>query len=184
MPARAGGVRALRRVQSVDRPRGRTGQRAVCRFCDTDFVGTDGLGGGKFATAGALADAVLGHWGEGSERAVRGAHRRRADVAGRRCTGRRAPCPRLPHCDRKQRHPCRLHPGIDWVCASAPRRGAKSSSAAGDELKLRLAQAGTDVDALERWDFAHFLVQPMDSAEAADNMRAAIAFAWRGPDGV
>ncbi|NWP05604.1 7-carboxy-7-deazaguanine synthase, partial [Escherichia coli] len=73
-----------------------------------------------------------------------------------------------------------VHPGIDWVCVS-PKAGSEIVQRAGDELKLVWPQPGTDVDALERWDFANFLVQPMDSAEAADNMRAAIAFAMARP---
>ncbi|WP_239591879.1 hypothetical protein, partial [Stenotrophomonas maltophilia] len=57
-----------------------------------------------------------------------------------------------------------VHPGIDWVCVS-PKAGSEIVQRAGDELKLVWPQPGTDVDARERWDFANFLVQPMDSAE-------------------
>ncbi len=152
---------------------------AVCRFCDTDFVGTDGLGGGKFATAGALADAVLGHWGEGSEARfvvlTGGEPMLQVDdalVDALHARGFRIAI--------ESNGTLPVHPGIDWVCVS-PKAGSEIVQRAGDELKLVWPQPGTDVDALERWDFANFLVQPMDSAEAADNMRAAIAFAMARP---
>lgn len=152
---------------------------AVCRFCDTDFVGTDGLGGGKFATAGALADAVLGHWGEGGEARfvvlTGGEPMLQVDdalVDALHARGFRIAI--------ESNGTLPVHPGIDWVCVS-PKAGSEIVQRAGDELKLVWPQPGTDVDALERWDFANFLVQPMDSAEAADNMRAAIAFAMARP---
>ncbi len=152
---------------------------AICRFCDTDFVGTDGLGGGKFAEAAALADAVAGHWGEGAEARfvvlTGGEPMLQVDDAlvdalhGRGFRIAIESNGTLP-----------VHPGIDWVCIS-PKAGSEVVQRAGDELKLVWPQPGTDVDALEGWDFANFLVQPMDSAEAADNLRAAIAFAMARP---
>lgn len=152
---------------------------AVCKFCDTDFVGTDGLGGGKFADAAALAAAVEGFWGQGSERRfvvltggepmlqvdnalVDALHERGFRIA-IESNGT------LP-----------AHPGIDWVCIS-PKAGSEVVQRSGDELKLVWPQAGTDVEALETWDFAHFLVQPMDDANAAANVQAAVDFALERP---
>lgn len=152
---------------------------AVCRFCDTDFVGTDGLGGGRFADAAALADAVAMHWGAG--RAARfvvltgGEPMLQVDdmlVDALHARGFRIALETngtLP-----------AHPGIDWICVS-PKAGSEVVQRAGDELKLVWPQPGIDVEAIEGWGFRHFLVQPMDSAEAAENTRAAIAFAMARP---
>lgn len=152
---------------------------AICQFCDTDFVGTDGLGGGKFADAQMLADAVQGLWGEGSERRfvvlTGGEPMLQVDDA---------------LVDALHSHGFRIaiesngtlpaHPGVDWICIS-PKAGSPVVQRRGDELKLVWPQAGTDVAALERWDFAHFLVQPMDDADAAANVQAAIDFAMSRP---
>lgn len=145
---------------------------AVCRFCDTDFVGTDGLGGGRFADADALADAAAGFWGDDladrfvvltggepmlqvDDAAVDALHARGFRIA-IESNGT------LP-----------VHPGIDWVCIS-PKAGSVVVQRSGDELKLVWPQAGTDIAALEDWDFAHFLLQPMDDAAGAANHQAAI----------
>ncbi|MCW3848913.1 7-carboxy-7-deazaguanine synthase [Sphingomonas sp. LB-2] len=152
---------------------------AVCRFCDTEFVGTDGAGGGKFADAGALADAVLAAWGEGrwarfvvltggepmlqvDDALVDALHARGFRIA-IETNGT------LP-----------VHPGIDWVCVS-PKAGSEVVQRRGDELKLVWPQPGTDVADLETWDFANFLIQPMDSPEAEANTRAAVEFALERP---
>lgn len=153
--------------------------RAVCRFCDTDFVGTDGEGGGRFADAAALAAAVEGFWGEGRDRRfvvltggepmlqvddalVDALHLAGFEIA-MESNGT------LP-----------AHPGLDWLCVS-PKAGSEVVQRAGDELKLVWPQAGTDVDGLERWDFGHFLVQPLDDARAAENHAAAIDFVLARP---
>lgn len=152
---------------------------AVCRFCDTDFVGTDGLGGGKFADAEALADAVVGHWGAGTEcrfvvltggepmlqvddALVEALHARGFRIA------------------IESNGTLAAHPGIDWVCIS-PKAGSEVVQRTGDELKLVWPQPGIDLDEIERWDFRHLLVQPMDSAEGEANVRAAIALAMARP---
>ena len=72
------------------------------------------------------------------------------------------------------------HPGIDWVCIS-PKAGSEVVQRRGDELKLVWPQDHIDIDSLEHWDFANFLVQPMDSAAREENLRAAIAFAMARP---
>ena len=152
---------------------------AICQFCDTEFVGTDGLGGGKFATADALADAVLGFWGEGEaarfvvltggepmlqvdDALVDALHARGFRIA------------------IESNGTIAAHPGIDWVCIS-PKAGSEVVQRAGDELKLVWPQPGTDVEAIEGWDFANFLIQPMDSVAAAENIEAAVAFAMARP---
>jgi 7-carboxy-7-deazaguanine synthase (Cx14CxxC type) len=152
---------------------------AVCKFCDTEFVGTDGAGGGKFADADALADAALGHWGEGrwnrfvvltggepmlqvDDALVDALHARGFRIA-IESNGT------LP-----------VHAGIDWVCIS-PKAGSEVVQRSGDELKLVWPQAGTDVSELETWDFANFLVQPMDDARADQNREAAVQFALDRP---
>lgn len=153
--------------------------QAVCRFCDTDFVGTDGAGGGKFVTANALADAAEGFWGEGAEARyavltggepmlqvdsalVDALHARGFEVA-IESNGT------LP-----------VHSGIDWVCIS-PKAGSEVVQRSGDELKLVWPQSGSDVAAMEEWDFAHRLVQPLDDADAPRHVRACIDFVLANP---
>jgi 7-carboxy-7-deazaguanine synthase (Cx14CxxC type) len=152
---------------------------AVCRFCDTDFVGTNGLGGGKFADAAALADAVEQHWGEGRERRfvvlTGGEPMLQVDdalIETLHARGFRIAI--------ESNGTLPVHPGIDWVCIS-PKAGSEVVQRRGDELKLVWPQPGSDLDALESWDFAHFLVQPMDDADAAANVQAAIDLAMTRP---
>lgn len=152
---------------------------AVCRFCDTDFVGTDGLGGGKFADATALADAAAGFWGDGPDQRfvvltggepmlqvddaiVAALHDRGFEIA-IESNGT------LP-----------VHPGIDWICIS-PKAGSTVVQRSGHELKLVWPQAGSDVAAMEQWDFTHFLLQPMDDANAQSNHAAAIDLVMQRP---
>lgn len=153
---------------------------AICRFCDTDFVGMDGDGGGRFADADALADAVERLWGTGRDArfvvVTGGEPMLQVDAAlidALHARGFRIaiesngtlPVPRA----------------IDWICIS-PKAGSTVVQCTGDELKLVWPQAGIDVAALEQWDFTHRLVQPMDDADArADNLAAATAFALERP---
>jgi 7-carboxy-7-deazaguanine synthase len=152
---------------------------AVCRFCDTDFVGTDGAGGGKFATADALADAVAAAWGPGEplrytvltggepmlqidDALVDALHARGFEI-GVESNGT------IP-----------AHPGIDWLCIS-PKAGSEVVQTKGDELKLVWPQDCPDIAVFERWDFTHRLIQPMDCANAAAARDAAIAFVMERP---
>lgn len=153
---------------------------AICRFCDTDFVGMDGDGGGRFADADALADAVERLWGTGRDArfvvVTGGEPMLQVDAAlidALHARGFRIaiesngtlPVPRA----------------IDWICIS-PKAGSTVVQCTGDELKLVWPQAGIDVAALEQWDFTHRLVQPMDDADArADNLAAATGFALERP---
>jgi 7-carboxy-7-deazaguanine synthase len=152
---------------------------AVCKFCDTDFVGMDGTGGGRFADADALADAVAAEWGEGADKRfvvlTGGEPMLQVDAAlvdALHARGFRVAIETngtLP-----------VEPGIDWVCVS-PKAGSDVVQTRGDELKLVWPQPGSDIDAIERWDFANFLIQPMDDARGDANVRAAIDFAMARP---
>ena len=153
--------------------------QAVCSFCDTDFVGIDGSGGGRFADAGALADAVEAEWGDSRsgryvvltggepllqvDQSLVDALHARGFLIAIESNGT------IP-----------AHPGLDWVCIS-PKAGSAVVQRSGDELKLVWPQAGIDIDELESWDFACRLVQPMDSAEAEANREAAVRFAMERP---
>jgi len=152
---------------------------ATCRFCDTDFVGTDGAGGARFADADALAQAAVTHWGEvAADRFVvltGGEPMLQIDdplVAALHTAGFTIAVETngtLP-----------VHPGIDWVCVS-PKAGSVVVQQSGHELKLVWPQPGTDVAAIEGWAFDHFLVQPLDSDTADANRDAAIAFVLGRP---
>jgi 7-carboxy-7-deazaguanine synthase (Cx14CxxC type) len=152
---------------------------AVCRFCDTDFVGTDGAGGGKFADADALVAAVAGFWGAGMERRfvvlTGGEPMLQVDdalVDALHGAGFRIAI--------ESNGTLAAHPGIDWVCIS-PKAGSVVVQRRGDELKLVWPQAGTDIDEVERWDFANRLIQPLDDPNAAANMQAAIDLVMARP---
>jgi len=152
---------------------------AICKFCDTEFVGADGAGGGKFADAGALADAAAAFWGTGeAERFVvltGGEPMLQVDDALIDALHARGFLIAI-----ESNGTLPAHPGLDWVCIS-PKAGSTVVQRHGDELKLVWPQAGIDVDELESWDFACRLVQPMDSAEADANREAAVRFAMERP---
>jgi 7-carboxy-7-deazaguanine synthase (Cx14CxxC type) len=140
---------------------------AVCRFCDTDFVGTDGEGGGRFADAAALAEAAAAFWGEGREERfcvlTGGEPMLQVDdalVDALHAAGFTIAI--------ESNGTLAVHPSIDWVCIS-PKAGSEVVQRSGDELKLVWPQPGTDVDALEGWDFAHLLAQPLDTGSAEGN---------------
>ena len=152
---------------------------AQCNFCDTDFVGTDGEGGGKFGTADELAEHVEGLWAGGEEGrlvvitggepmlqldeqlvdALRG---RRFRVAV------------------ETNGTLEATPGIDWICVS-PKAGTEVVQRSGNELKLVWPQKGIDPAELEGWAFDHFLVQPMDCERREEAIDAAIKLAMERP---
>lgn len=159
---------------------------AVCRFCDTDFVGTDGPGGGHFATPDALAGAVAATWaGDGvADR----------DDGGRRlvvCTGGE-PLLQLDTAAVDAFHrqgfevaietngTMAVPPGIDWVCVS-PKAGAAMAVTTGDELKLVFPQAGIDPDDVVGLSFGHRFLQPMDGPDREKNTALAIAYCLAHP---
>jgi 7-carboxy-7-deazaguanine synthase (Cx14CxxC type) len=154
-------------------------ESAVCRFCDTDFVGTDGEGGGRFADAEALAAQVEALWGEGrDERLVvitGGEPMLQLDAAlvdALHARGFRVAM--------ESNGTLPAAAGLDWLCVS-PKAGSEVVQRSGDELKLVWPQEGIDPAELEGWDFAHFLVQPMDCAEREAAVEAAIALAMARP---
>lgn len=154
-------------------------RNAVCQFCDTDFVGTDGVNGGKFATADALAQHVEALWiGPANERFVV-------------CTGGE-PLLQLdaPLIDAFHARGFRIAvesngtiaapPGIDWLCIS-PKVRSTVVQRSGNELKLVYPQAGADPATYADWDFEHFFLQPMDNAGRADNTAQAVDYCLRHP---
>jgi 7-carboxy-7-deazaguanine synthase (Cx14CxxC type) len=152
---------------------------AQCTFCDTDFVGTDGEGGGKFRSADELASHVESLWSGGDEgrlvvitggepmlqldeKLIDALHQRGFRVAVE--TNGTLPAT----------------PGIDWICVS-PKSGTDVVQRSGDELKLVWPQEGIDPRELEAWDFEHFLVQPMDCDRRDEAVEAAIRLAMERP---
>jgi 7-carboxy-7-deazaguanine synthase len=162
--------------------RERDRHRAICQFCDTDFVGTDGPGGGRFATAADLAAAVAKAWtGQPSDRA-------RPLVV---CTGGEptlqldGPAVAALHAEGfevaiETNGTRPLPPGLDWVCVS-PKAGTELVVQAGDELKLVYPQAGAPPERFELTGFRRLRLQPMDGPDRAANTRAAIEYCLAHP---
>jgi 7-carboxy-7-deazaguanine synthase len=152
--------------------------QAVCQFCDTQFVGTDGDGGGKFQTPEALADAAFSQWpGGGAPYVVctggepllqldvpliGALHTRGFEIAIE--TNGTLPAP----------------DGIDWICVS-PKANAQFVQQSGDELKLVFPQTGAEPERYARLRFGNFFLQPMDSPQREANTRAAIDYCMRHP---
>ncbi len=151
---------------------------ATCRFCDTDFVGTDGPGGGKFATASELAAAVASHWPGGGEPYVV-------------CTGGEpllqldTPLVDAFHASgfsvAVETNGTRLPPpGLDWICVS-PKAGADLVLRAGDEIKLVYPQLGAEPHRFEDCEFRHWFLQPMDGPRKDANTAAAVRYCLAHP---
>ncbi|MEG6509667.1 7-carboxy-7-deazaguanine synthase [Methyloligella sp. 2.7D] len=153
---------------------------AVCDFCDTDFIGTDGPGGGKFKQAPALAEACKAAWKGNSgtppfvvltggepmlqvdEALIEALHAAGFEIAIE--TNGSLPVPRA----------------IDWICVS-PKAGAKLTQRSGDELKLVYPQSALLPETVEALCFSHFLLQPMDGPAQAANMQAAVDYCLAHP---
>jgi 7-carboxy-7-deazaguanine synthase len=152
---------------------------ALCRFCDTDFVGTDGEGGGRFKTAADLADAIARTWDHPAERRyvvftggepllqldsdlIAAVHAHGFSVAIE--TNGTLPAP----------------PGIDWVCVS-PKAGTHLVQTTGQELKLVYPQDGAPPERFEGLAFEHFFLQPMDGPDRARNIGLAVAYCLHNP---
>lgn len=155
---------------------------AICQFCDTEFVGTDGPGGGKFETADALADAVRTKWptngssgsrplvvctgGEPSlqldEPLVTEFHKRGLEVA-IETNGTQMPAA-----------------GLDWICVS-PKANAELVLLSGHELKLVFPQEGAEPSRFEALDFEHFFLQPMDGPTREHNTQLALQYCLKHP---
>ena len=153
---------------------------ATCQFCDTDFVGLDGEGGGRFGSAAALADAVAAAW-------PTAAHEGRYVV----CTGGEpllqvdaALTAALHHrgftVAVETNGTQQLPPGVDWVCVS-PKAHAPVVLSAGDELKLVYPQATAPPERFAGLAFRHFYLQPMDGPDREANTQAAIAYCLSHP---
>jgi len=154
-------------------------EKAVCTFCDTDFVGLDGPGGGRFADADALAAAVEAAWKGGpddrltvltggepllqvDEALIAALHARGFSIALE--TNGTLPVP----------------PGVDWICVS-PKADAPVVQTHGQELKLVYPQEKARPERFEDLDFERFLLQPMDGPDRAANTEAAIAYCLEHP---
>jgi len=152
---------------------------AQCRFCDTDFVGTDGTRGGSYRDAGALADTIAAEWGPdrthrfvvltGGEpllqvdAALLDALHERDFVIAVETNGTLEP-----------------PPGLDWICVS-PKAGTQLRIRAGNELKLVYPQPDARPEDFAGLSFAHFSLQPMDGPALADNTALAIDYCLRHP---
>ena len=152
---------------------------AVCKFCDTEFVGTDGDGGGKFKTAELLADEIATHWGDtpshrfvvltGGEpllqvdKALTDALHARGFTIAVETNGTVAP-----------------PPGLDWICVS-PKADSKIVIQSGDELKLVFPQDGVDPQRFTNLEFTHFFLQPMDNVLQQTNQRLAMQYCLAHP---
>lgn len=156
-------------------------EEAVCGFCDTEFVGTDGPGGGRFDSAAALAEAVRRAWPDEAAPA-------RPFIV---CTGGE-PLLQLdePAVAALKAAGCEialetngtlpLPAGIDWVCVS-PKANTDLLVRSGDELKLVYPQPGAEPERFERLPFRRFFLQPMDGPSLADNTRQAVRYCLAHP---
>jgi 7-carboxy-7-deazaguanine synthase len=179
--AQAGHAAVFCRFAGCNLWTGREADRAtaVCRFCDTEFVGMGGDGGGRFASADALVDAVEARWQGGpADRLVvltGGEPLLQVDAAltgALHARGFRVAVETNGTQDRP--------PGLDWVCVS-PKAGTHLVLREGDELKLVYPQEGADPAHFEKLTFRHFLLQPMDGPNLAANTRKAIAYCLAHP---
>lgn len=156
---------------------------AVCNFCDTDFVGTDGLGGGRFADQRELTAAIVARW------PTSGGDNARPLVV---FTGGE-PLLQLdqPLVDRLHERgwevaietngTCLPPQRIDWICVS-PKANADCVLRAGDELKLVFPQPGLSPEQFSGWDFRYFFLQPMDGPDVEANTQAALAYCLSRPE--
>jgi 7-carboxy-7-deazaguanine synthase (Cx14CxxC type) len=152
---------------------------AICRFCDTDFVGLDGTGGGRFGDAASLADAIEAAWAGGARNRLvvltggepllqvdsallAELHARGFQTAVE--TNGTQPAP----------------DGLDWICVS-PKAGAPLVLTGGDECKLVFPQPGAAPALFEHLAFRHFLLQPMDGPDVVAHTRAAVAYCLEHP---
>lgn len=152
---------------------------AVCNFCDTDFVGMDGPGGGRFADAEALALAVEAAWtgGPGDRLTVLtgGEPLLQVDAALIEALHARGFAIAL-----ETNGTIAAPPGVDWICVS-PKAQAPVVQVRGQELKLVYPQPGVDPARFEHLKFERFLLQPMDGPDRAANTEAAIAYCLAHP---
>jgi len=153
---------------------------AVCRFCDTDFVGTDGPDGGRFTSPEALAEHIVNHWPKnvhtnpflvctGGEPLLQldiplitALHTLKVEIAVE--TNGTIPVPKE----------------VDWICVS-PKAGAPLKQTTGDELKLVYPQEALDPESFTKLDFSYFYLQPMDGPQRDQNTRLALDYCRKHP---
>ena len=181
--AQAGRAAVFCRFAGCNLWSGRAADRAeaTCKFCDTDFVGVDGPGGGKFESAEELAAAIEEKWPGGS-------------VLGRRfvvCTGGE-PLLQLDRSLIEALHRRKFEiavetngtvtapADVDWLCVS-PKAGSELAQRSGDELKLVFPQSGANPDDFELLPFRHFFLQPMDGPESAVFTELAVRYCLEHP---
>lgn len=164
---------------------GREGDRAraVCRFCDTDFVGTDGQGGGKFVTAEALGEAVAAQW-QGAES---GGSPYVVCTGGEPLLQLDAPAIDALHARGfevgvETNGTIAAPPDLDWICVS-PKAGAAVVQRSGHELKLVYPQVESESrpEHFTGWHFSHWFLQPLDDEHKDLNTRAAIDYCLQHP---
>jgi len=182
--SRAGRPAVFCRFASCNLWTGREAERhrAICQFCDTDFTGTDGPGGGRFRTAPELARAVSAAW-RGGEHA--GARRYVVCTGGEPLLQLDAAATGALHdegfevaVETNGTRP--VPPGVDWLCVS-PKAGAGLVVTAGDDLKLVFPQPLAMPETFEHLGFGRFLLQPMDGPERTANTAAAVAYCLEHP---
>lgn len=185
--AQAGRVAVFCRFAGCNLWTGREADRAkaACQFCDTDFVGTDGPGGGKFATPEALANSLAATWTNGLAP---------QDDCGRRYVVFTGGEPLLQF-DEALAAAVKQHgfeiaietngtvlppPGVDWICVS-PKAGAPLALTSGSELKLVFPQPALLPEQCQHLEFEHFFLQPMDGPMAKENTAAAVNYCLAHP---
>jgi 7-carboxy-7-deazaguanine synthase (Cx14CxxC type) len=153
--------------------------KALCKFCDTDFVGTDGIDGGLYKTAGLLAKKISQHWPQANERRflvctggepllqmdaalIAALHEENFEIAVE--TNGTIPAPL----------------GIDWICVS-PKAGVQLVQTGGDELKLAYPQTGLDPQRYAKLNFRHFFLQPMDNVDREEATRRTLEYVLAHP---
>jgi 7-carboxy-7-deazaguanine synthase len=151
---------------------------AICRFCDTDFVGMDGDNGGRYPDAAALAAMARTLWGDqGGPFVVMTGGEPLLQVDPELIAALKAQGFEIA----VETNGTQIAPdGIDWICVS-PKAGTQILQRSGGELKLVWPQPSIDPRTMEEWDFDHFLLQPMDGPDLAAARDAAIAFVLANP---
>ena len=166
---------------------------AVCKFCDTDFFGVDGVNGGKFASAGGVAQKAAEVW-DGNDEARRQERTERSGVRQSPlivCTGGEpllqldVPLIEAFHANgfrvAVETNGTQPAPaGLDWICVS-PKAGAALALRTGDELKLVFPQTGGEPERYESLAFQHFFLQPMDGPDREPNTALAVKYCLAHP---
>jgi 7-carboxy-7-deazaguanine synthase len=180
--ARSGRASVFCRFSGCNLWSGREKDRAtaICNFCDTDFVGTDGYQGGVFQGANSVADKIAENWPKAinskpyvvftggepllqlDQSLISAMHKRNFEVA------------------IETNGTIEVPPDINWVCVS-PKKGTKQIVLKGNELKLIYPQDEINIDRLENLAFEHFFIQPMDNPDYTDNLNKCINFCLKNP---